>query len=122
MSAFKTLNVVSYNVRDWERAKQFYTDVLDWPVAYADDTVGWMEWGKDNETHLSINRWTSADPMPMDGGATVVFLVDDPYAVTKDLRARGVRCDDVFSIPGVVTYGTFYDPEGNRLQFVGAGS
>jgi|GEM_PF-5908694 len=24
---------------------------------------------------------------------------------------------DLLAIPGVVTYGTFYDPEGNRFQF-----
>ena len=35
------------------------------------------------------------------------------------LRAKGVKCDNVVSIPDVVTFGTFYDPEGNRFQFAG---
>jgi len=33
------------------------------------------------------------------------------------LRSKGVRRDDVVSIPAVVTHGTIYDPEGDRLQF-----
>jgi hypothetical protein len=31
-------------------------------------------------------------------------------------RARGVRCDDPVVFPGYVTYCSFYDPFGNRLQ------
>ena len=119
MSWFQNINVVSYNVSDWERAKQFYTSVLEWPVAYVGDSVGWMEWGKDNETHIAINRWDGPEPMPLNGGATVVFSVQDPHAVTAALRAKGVRCDDVVHIPGIIMYGTFYDPDGNRLQFAG---
>jgi len=119
MSWFHNINVVSHNVSDWERAKKFYSEVLDWPVAYANDEVGWMEWGEENKTHISINRWEGPDPLPLNGGATLVLGVDDPHAVTAALRAKGVRCDDVTHIPGVVLYGTFYDPDGNRLQFVG---
>jgi len=37
--------------------------------------------------------------------------------VTEALRAKGVQCDDVVIIPNVVTYGTFFDPEGNCFQF-----
>jgi hypothetical protein len=32
------------------------------------------------------------------------------------LRKRGVKCDDVIALPGMVTYANFYDPDGNRLQ------
>jgi predicted enzyme related to lactoylglutathione lyase len=51
------------------------------------------------------------------GGVTPVLSVDDAYKAAEALRAKGVRCDDVVSISNVVTYGTFYDPEGNRFQF-----
>ena len=34
-------------------------------------------------------------------------------------RARGVRCDDPVVFPGYVTYCSFYDPFGNRLQMCG---
>ena len=42
----------------------------------------------------------------------------DAAGMFQGLASRGgVRCDDVVVIPNMVTYGTFYDPEGNSLQF-----
>jgi len=118
MSMFKNVNVVSLDVTDWEAAKKFYSEVLEWPVAYSDDQFGWFEYGRENETHVSINRWDEpATVPPRLGGATIVFTVDDADQVTAALREKGVKCDEVVNIPGVVKYGTFYDPEGNRLQF-----
>ena len=117
MSLFQNVNVVSVYVTDWEGAKKFYRETLAWPVAYGDDQVGWEEYGRDNETHLAINRWDGPESPPAKGGATPVFAVQDAYQVTEALRAKCVRCDDVVAIPNVVTYGTFYDPEGNRFQF-----
>lgn len=117
MSMFKNVNVVYYYVRDWEAAKKFYGDVLGWPLAWASDEAGWVQYGRDNETHIAINRWTASEPMPGNGGATVTFSVDNAYETTAALRAKGVRCDDVVEIPGIVVLGTFYDPDGNRLQF-----
>lgn len=115
MSLFLNVNVVSLNVTDWERAKQFYRDVLGWQVAFSSDEVGWEEYGVENQAHVSINR---SDHAPAaHGGTTLVFGVEDAHAVTAALRAKGVRCDEVVTIPGMVTYGGFYDPDGNHLQF-----
>jgi predicted enzyme related to lactoylglutathione lyase len=115
---FKNVNVVYVYVRDWEAAKKFYRETLEWPVAWTSDEVGWEEYGIENATHVAINRWDSADPVPVNG-ATPVLTVEDPYAATEMLRARGVKCEDVVNIPDVVTYGTFIDPEGNRWQMAG---
>jgi predicted enzyme related to lactoylglutathione lyase len=118
MSLFKNVNVVSYYVTDWEKAKKFYQETLKWPVVFISDEVGWVEFGNENETHISISRWNGPEPVPSKlGGATAVFAVDDAIETTKALRAKGIRCDDAITIPGMVCYGTFYDPEGNRLQF-----
>jgi len=54
---------------------------------------------------------------PKEAATTLVLRVEDAYAVTAALRAKGIKCDDVISIPGMVTYGGFYDPEGNYIQF-----
>jgi predicted enzyme related to lactoylglutathione lyase len=116
MSNFLNVNVVSLDVTDWEEAKKFYREILGWPVDFSSDEAGWEEYGVDNQTHISINR--SDHPVVQHGGTTVVLRVNDAHAVTADLRSRGVKCDDVIVIPGMVTYGTFYDPFGNRIQFV----
>ncbi len=118
MTLFKFISVVSYHVKDWETAKRFYKEVLEWPVAYESDEMGWIEFGGDGETHIAISRWDSEGPIPpYIGGATAVLSVEDAVAATEVLRARGVRCDDAVTIPGVICFGTFYDPEGNRIQF-----
>jgi catechol 2,3-dioxygenase-like lactoylglutathione lyase family enzyme len=119
MSQFKNVNVVFYYVTHWEQTKKFYGEVLEWPVVWASDEVGWIEYGYENQTHIAMNRWSGPGPVPpRNGGGTATLTVDDAYKTTAALRAKGVRCDDVVNIPGVVTYGTFYDPEGNRIQFV----
>ena len=118
MPLFKNVSVVQYYVVDWEKAKKFYSEVLEWPVAYVDDTIGWMEFGNENETRIAINRWEGPEPVPpRNGGATCILSVESAHATTKALRERGVKCDDAVDIPGVVSFGTFYDPEGNRIQF-----
>jgi len=118
MSHFKNVNVAYVYVKDWEAAKKFYAETLEWPVAYSDDGLGWVEYGVDGATHFAISRWDDIDTQPARGlGTTVTFSVEDAEAVTKALRLRGVRCDDPVVVPGVVTFGTFYDLEGNRLQF-----
>lgn len=118
MSLFKNVYVVYVYVKDWEAAKKFYRETLEWPVAYSDDQIGWEEYGVDNTTHVAINIWDQPEPMPL-SAATIVLTVDDVYQADAELRARGVKCDEVVQIPHVVTYGTFYDPDGNRFQFAG---
>ncbi len=117
----KELQVVSYNITDWQQAKKFYGETLGLPVAaFMGDEVGWMEFGEKDGTHLAINLWRGPEPVPpRNGGATVVFSVDNAYKTIEELRKRGVKCDDVEAIPNMVTYANFYDPEGNRLQVAG---
>ena len=118
MSLFKNVNVVSYHVKDWQGAKEFYRKVLGWPVAYESEEMGWVEFGDENSAHIAISRWDEAEPIPpYIGGATAVLTVEDAVKTTEELRSLGVRCDDPVTIPGVVSFGTFYDPEGNRIQF-----
>ena len=120
MSMFKNVNVVSLYVSNWEAAKKFYGEILEWPVAWASDEAGWVEYGRDNEAHVAINRFEAHDghtQPPAVGGTLLVLTVDDAAQTTEALRAKGVKCDDVMVIPGVVAYGQFYDPEGNKIQF-----
>lgn len=118
MKLFKNINVVSYDVVNWEQAKKFYSEMLGLgEPSFLGDEVGWVEWGGENETHLALNR--SDSPPSGKGGATVVFTVDDAYKTVEELRKRGVKCEDVVPIPGMVTYATFYDLEGNKLQMAG---
>jgi predicted enzyme related to lactoylglutathione lyase len=113
----RDINVVWYNVTDFARAKKFYGETLGLPVVAQIDGVGWIEYGRPNQTHLALNEWRGPAPMPpTNGGATATFACDDVRGAIARLRAKGVRCDEVEEIPGMVILGSFYDPEGNRLQ------
>jgi catechol 2,3-dioxygenase-like lactoylglutathione lyase family enzyme len=110
---------VSYNVKDWDGAKKFYGQTLGLPVALAADEFGWVEYGDQDQTHLAISRWDGNGELPRGGGGIAVLSVDDAYAAVNELRRKGVKCDDVMPVPGMVTYASFYDPEGNLLQLAG---
>lgn len=114
---FRDVNVVWYNVKDWERGKKFYRDTLGLPIAFVTDEGGWAEFGHPNQTHIAINLWRGPDAMPpTNGGATVTFGCDDVRSMVTKLRAKGIKCGEPDEIPGMVILATFYDPEGNRLQ------
>lgn len=118
MKLFKNINVVSYDVSKWEEAKKFYSETLGLGTpTFLSDEFGWAEYGGENETHLALNR---ADVPPAGtGGATAVLSVDDAFKAVEELRRRGVKCEDPIPVPGMVTYATFFDPEGNKLQIAG---
>ncbi|MBI3764219.1 MAG: VOC family protein [Chloroflexi bacterium] len=117
MSLFNRMEVVSYNVTNWQRAVKFYSETLGLPVTWSSEEAGWAQFGRDGETQIAINLWRGPDPVPSrEGGATVIFAVDDARKTVVELRKRGVKCDDAVEIPGMVTYATFFDPEGNRIQ------
>jgi catechol 2,3-dioxygenase-like lactoylglutathione lyase family enzyme len=118
MSLFKKMHAVSYFVTDWERAKEFYGKMLGLGPMNSNDQMGWCEFGGQNETHVAISLWRGPGPLPTNGGITI-FDVDDAYAAIAELRKRGVRCDDVIALPGMVTFADFYDPDGNRLELAG---
>ncbi len=118
---FTKLGWVSYFVTDWQRAKKFYGETLGLPVAwFRDDDTGWMEFGTKDGVHLAISLWRGPDPLPSpEGGGVAIFGVEDAYRAVAELRRRGVKCDDVQAVPNMVTFASFYDPEGNLLQLAG---
>ena len=121
LGLFNSLGYVSFDVTDWQRAKKFYGETLGLPVAaFIDDEVGWMEFGEKDQTHIAISLWRGPADFPVPGrNGIAIFNVDDAYATVKELRKRGVKCDDVIAIPQMVTYASFYDPDGNLLQVAG---
>lgn len=120
MSLFKDVNVVYVYIKDWDGAKKFYREILDWPVAWSDEQAGWEEYGMEGTAHIAINRWDSDEPIPNGIRSTCVLSVENVQETDLALRARGVKCGEIVEIPGVVKYGTFYDLEGNRYQFAGS--
>jgi catechol 2,3-dioxygenase-like lactoylglutathione lyase family enzyme len=119
MRIFNGINVVSIAVPDLERAREFYRDVLGFGEPLYDlPEAGWIEFGSGAASgNVAV---TAAEPGWTPGtGTTLVLDVADCHAACNELRARGVRCDDPVVFPGYVTFCSFYDPFGNRLQMCG---
>jgi predicted enzyme related to lactoylglutathione lyase len=115
-SLFRGINVVSIPVTDLQRARRFYGTTLGLGEPLYDlPDAGWIEFATgDSSGNLSV---TLAPPgWRPSTGATVVLNVADCHAAVVELRARGVACDDPQVFPGFVTFATFHDPDGNRLQ------
>lgn len=116
MRLFKGINVVSIAVPDLLRAREFYSQTLRLGTPLYDlPDAGWIEFAT-GSTHGNLALTTAEDNWQPSTGTTIVLNVDDCHAACAELRAHGVRCDEPVVFPGFVTYASFYDPFGNRLQ------
>jgi predicted enzyme related to lactoylglutathione lyase len=116
MNVFKGINVVSVSVPDLAAARRFYRDVLGFGAPVYDlPDAGWVEFNTGGaQGNLAVTK--AADEWTPNTATTVVLDVDDCQAACAELRRRGVRCDEPQVFPGFVTFCSFYDPFGNRLQ------
>jgi predicted enzyme related to lactoylglutathione lyase len=113
---FLGINVISVSVADLDQARSFYRDTLGLGEPLYDlPDVGWIEFSTGSENgNLSVSQ---AEPgWRPSTGTTLVLNVEDCHAAVAELRGRGVTCDDPQVFPGYVTFASFYDPFGNRLQ------
>lgn len=61
---------------------------------------------------------SQVESVPKGGGATLTWGVTDIAAARAQLEARDVRFDgETQTIPGMVSFATFFDPDGNTLMF-----
>ena len=114
---FAGINVVSIPVTDLDAGRDFYSRVLGLGTPVYDlPHNGWIEWSTGGPGgNLSIvqapDGWSAAET-----GVTLVLNVADCDAAVAELRRRGVSCGEPTRFEGFVTYATFTDPFGNRLQ------
>ncbi|HTV70841.1 MAG TPA: VOC family protein [Rhizobiaceae bacterium] len=113
---FRGINVVSISVRDLDRARIFYGSTLGLgEPLYNLPEAGWIEFSTGRDSgNLSIVP--AAPGWAPSTGTTLVLNVEDCSKAVDELRARGVTCEDPQTFPGFVTFASFYDPDGNRLQ------
>jgi predicted enzyme related to lactoylglutathione lyase len=117
MGLFNGINVVSVSVADLDEGRAFYRDVLGFGAPVYDlPEAGWIEFDCGGGSSGNIAITLAEEGWKPTTGTTIVLNVDDCHAACAELRARGVRCEDPVVFPGYVTFCSFYDPFGNRLQ------
>jgi predicted enzyme related to lactoylglutathione lyase len=116
MALFQGINVVSIAVTDLALAREFYGTILGLGTPAFDlPEAGWIEFATGTPAGNLAITIAAPDWTPTTG-TTIVLNTSDCSATRTELRQRGVRCDDPIVFPGYVTYCSFYDPFGNRLQ------
>jgi predicted enzyme related to lactoylglutathione lyase len=113
---FQGINVISIETPDLAAARTFYADTLGLGEPLYDlPEAGWIEFSTGGAGGNLALVPGKPDWRPSHH-TTVVFNVEDCHEACAALRAQGVACDDPVIFPGYVTYCSFYDPFGNRLQ------
>ncbi len=98
-----------------DKAIAWYTDVLGFEVIYKLDEMGWCELSTP-VTNVTVGL-SQVESVEGKGGATLTFGVDDIDTARKQLEARDVKFDgDTSTIPDMVKFATFFDPDGNTLM------
>jgi catechol 2,3-dioxygenase-like lactoylglutathione lyase family enzyme len=99
---------VWYQVRDLERARAFYTDLLGFEQVHADD--GWFGLVRGSmEIALAAGE-------PTEEGGVATIDVEDVKAEAERLRAAGVEVGVVVELHGQMRLLDVFDPDGNRIQ------
>jgi CreA protein len=103
--------VISVNVSDFDRAIDWYRDMLGFELVYKLDEYGWGE-VRSRLNGVTIGLGQSEEPNVK--GAVPTWSVKDIAAARSYLESRGVRFDgDTQQVGEMVKLATFYDPDGN---------
>jgi predicted enzyme related to lactoylglutathione lyase len=106
------LSVVYLYVKDLERAKAFYSDVLGLALEGDDD---WAETTLPGGVRFALHLWHDGAAEPSSGGINVDFQVPDVDEAAERLRAAGVEVGEIHR-EEYGSFVTFVDSEGYRLE------
>jgi catechol 2,3-dioxygenase-like lactoylglutathione lyase family enzyme len=100
---------VWYSVRDIERGRDFYRDVLGFTETFFDAEERWAHLER-GEMQIAL-----AQGDPLEGGVAMID-VDDLKAEAQRLRDRDVQVGVVLEVHGQMRLLDVFDPDGNRIQ------
>ena len=101
---------VWYRVRDLDRARAFYRDVLGFEEVFVDFDDGWSRL-----THGDMEI-ALAEGEPDENGGVAAVDVEDVKGDAERLRAAGIEVGVVLELHGQIRLVDVFDPDGNRIQ------
>ncbi|UCE09003.1 MAG: VOC family protein [Candidatus Thorarchaeota archaeon] len=107
-----------YNVKDFNRAKSFYMDVLGFETVWdGGEEAGWAELALPvTGARLGLNLRREGEIQR--GSGTLTLVVEDLDATREYLIGKGVEATEIEDIPDMVSYFNIDDTEGNAIQIV----
>ena len=107
-----------YQVKDFDRAKKFYSEIMGFEITWDGGTeAGWAEFALPVKgAKLGINLLREGEHRQ--GSGTLTMDVEDLDACKTYLKTKGVDTSDITDIPDMVSYFNLKDPEGNPIQVV----
>jgi predicted enzyme related to lactoylglutathione lyase len=107
-----------YQVKDFDRAKKFYSEIMGFEITWDGGTdVGWAEFALPADgARLGINLIQEGEHRQ--GSGTLTLDVWDLDTCKTYLTEKGVDTSDIIDIPDMVSYFNLKDPEGNPIQIV----
>ncbi|PRX49103.1 putative enzyme related to lactoylglutathione lyase [Prauserella shujinwangii] len=121
--AIRGVHKVIVGVRDQERAKRFWTEVVGFTVTtdapYGDQGARWVEVTSPDGQALVLSEAEDAGPRPSGRDdlptSNVFFRADDIERTHAELAAKGVDFPDPPTRQPWGWWATFVDSEGNRF-------
>jgi len=113
MSWYKQFDLVWFPVVDFERAKAFYRDDLEFDLVLEDESASWAEFQISPGAKVAIHgvKVTNANPI-----GALVLDVENLEKSELFLRGKGIKLFDKEEIPGLTKLASFTDPDGNVIQ------
>ena len=113
MSWYKQFDLVWVPVVDYDRAKAFYQNDLEFELVFEDLESKWAEFQVSPGAKIAIHHMkvTNANPI----GALVLEVVNLEKSELW-LKAKGIKLINKEEIPGLTKLASFSDPDGNVIQ------
>ncbi|NQV14158.1 hypothetical protein HQ531_01775 [bacterium] len=113
MSWYKQFDLVWIPVVDYERARSFYLDDLEFELVLEDQSTRWAEFQISPGAKMAIHgtKATNANPI-----GALVLEVDNLDKSELWLQGKGIKLFNKEEIPGLVKLASFMDPDGNVIQ------
>ncbi len=117
----KALKMVVLPVKDWEKARKWYTEKLGFKPVYEAPNDRWGEYAIGNGSGATLGLWGLPEGYTVVHGDGLKNIAPQPYIqvddlekVVEELKKRGIEFEQVVSEEEFRT-ARFADPEGHVL-------